>query len=288
MPLTAWQEWQRRFCAAEKALEEAKQAILTDYEAIQDEMAKTFWLMARDASLRYWALGQEVPGDWIQNVVRRYLATMPTEEEVAAVRLIWRPGLVVRDSQIEEELLEASRLEAEREAVLARKRLELEEVYSRQRQLALAEEMAQREACEQMEARRRMREEAMARYRQQLKEMAFPFQEAWDQLRARIHEDAVAIAESIERNGYLRGKTAQRAVRMARTFRLLDSQDDVELEVLLRQLEKMATAPISKKTRRREVAPITSVLEEISRLTHASALEVRRRLEPSRFKALEV
>ena len=89
-------------------------------------------------------------------------------------------------------------------------------------------------------------------------------------------------------NGHLRGNTAQRAVRVARTFRLLDSQDDGELASLLAQLERMATAPVPKKAKKRQLAPIASVLDEISRLTHASAQEVRRRLEPSRFKALEI
>ena len=196
--------------------------------------------------------------------------------------------MLVRDSQIQEELLEITRIEAEREVVQMRMRLETEEVRSRERQLALAEEMARRDADEQMEAKRRMREEAMARYREQLNEMSFPFREAWDQLRARVYEDAVAIAESIKKNGYLRGNTAKRAIRMSRTFRLLDSQDDTELAALLEQLERMATAPIPKRARRRAPGPITSVLEEISRLTHASAQEVQRRLEPSRFKALEV
>lgn len=288
VPFLAWQEWQRRFGAAEKALQKAKNAILADYDAIRDEMAEAFNRMAQDAAQRYRALGQEVPDEWVNSVACRYLKAMPTQEEVAGVRLIWRPGMLVRDSQIQEELLEITRLEAEREVVQTRMRLETEEVRSRQRQLALAEEMARRDADEQMEVKRRMREETMARYREQLRDMAFPFQEAWDQLRARVYEDAAAIAESIKKNGYLRGKTAQRAVRMARTFRLLDSQDDAELARLLDQLEKMATAPIPKRSRKRALAPINSVLDEISRLTHASALEVRRRLEPTRFKALEI
>ncbi|MCL5265552.1 MAG: hypothetical protein M1343_10270 [Chloroflexi bacterium] len=288
VPFLAWKEWRRRFTAADAELQKAKDAILADYDAIRDEMAQAFERMARDAALRYRAVGQEVPDEWIESVVKRYLGAMPSREDVEAVRLIWRPGMLVRDSQIQEEMLEVSRIEAKREAIQARKRLELEEIDSRQRQLTLAEEMVRRNASEELEAKRRMRDEAMRRYREQLKEMAFPFQEAWDQLRARVYEDAIAIAESIKKNGYLRGKTAQRAVRVARTFRLLDSQDDAELAGLLGQLEKMATAPIPKRSRKRELAPINSILDEISRLTHASALEMRRRLEPSRFKALEL
>ncbi len=61
IPFTAWQEWQRRFGAAQKALHKAKEAILVDYEVIQDEMAEAFNRMARDAALRYQAMGQEVP-----------------------------------------------------------------------------------------------------------------------------------------------------------------------------------------------------------------------------------
>ena len=288
VPFLAWKEWRRRFAAAEKALQEAKDAVLTDYDAIKDEMAEAFSRMAGDAALRYRALGQDVPDQWIQSVVGRYLAAIPTKEDVVGVHLVWRPGLLVRDSQIQEELLEASRIEAQREAIQARKRLEMEEIRSRQLQLNFAEELVRRNAQDELDSKRRMREEAMARYREQLKEMTFPFQEAWDQLRSRIYDDAVAIAESIDKNGYLRGKTAQRAVRMARTFRLLNSQDDAELAGMLHQLERMATAPIPKKARKRELAPISSVLEEISRLTHSSALEVRHRLEPSRFKALEI
>ena len=288
VPFLAWKEWRRRFAAAEADLQKAKDAILADYDAIRDEMAQAFERMACDAAIRYRAVGQEIPDEWVESVVKRYLGAMPSREDVEAVRLVWRPGMLVRDSQIQDELLEVSRIEAEREAIQARKHLELEEIRSKQLQLSFVEETARRNAQEELEAKRRMREEAMRRYREQLKEMAFPFQEAWDQLRARVYDDAITIAESIKKNGYLRGKTAQRAVRMARTFRLLDSQDDAELAGLLDQLEKMATAPIPKRSRRRELAPINSVLDEISRLTHDSALEMRRRLEPSRFKALEI
>ncbi len=58
---------------------------------------------------------------------------------------------------------------------------------------------------------------------------------------------------------------------------------------LPRQLETLATSPIPKNgKRRRGVEPIEGVLGEIARLTHASAEEVKRRVEPSRFRALEI
>ncbi|MDP2947994.1 MAG: hypothetical protein Q8P22_00445 [Chloroflexota bacterium] len=76
---------------------------------------------------------------------------------------------------------------------------------------------------------------------------------------------------------------------LARTFRLLNCQNDGELEELLAKLEALATSPIPKNgRRRREVEPIEGLLEKIARLTHASAEEVKRRSEPSRFRALEV
>lgn len=271
VPWTAWPLWTKKFADAEEAFRRARETLLADHDLVVEEMKDVFQQVAADAARRYAAFGVSLRETWAEDLTRRQVSAIPSRGEVAALRLTWRPGMLVRDSDVEAELLETARSQAERERLM----VEHEELrYEAAREASLKEQM---------------RQEALARYREQLQAMAFPYQEAWDQLRARVYEDARAISESLRNNGYLRGKTAQRAAGLARTFRLLNSQKDKELEGLLGQLETLARSPIPKNgKRRREIAPIEGVLGEIARLTHASAEEVRRRAEPSRFRALEV
>ncbi len=267
VPYTSWPLWTKKFAEAEEAFLRAKERLLADHNLVVEEMKDVFQQVAADAARRYAAMGVSLKEGWAEGLARRQVAAVPSPGEVAALRLTWRPGMLVRDSEVETELLETVRSQTERERLM----VEHEKLHY---EASLKEQM---------------RRETLARYREQLREMTFPYQEAWDQLRARVYEDARAIGESLRKNGYLRGKTAQRAAGLARTFRLLNCQKDGELAVLLGQLEALATSPIPKNgKRRREVEPIEGVLGEIARLTHASAEEVKRRAEPSRFRALEV
>ncbi len=271
VPYTAWPLWRKKFADAEEAFIRAREALQTDHDLVVQEMMEVFQQVATDAARRYAAFGVILKENWADDLTRRQVDAIPARGEVAALRLTWRPGMLVRDSDVETELLETARSQVERE------------------RLAIEQQEMRREASREASLKEQMRREALACYREQLREMAFPYQEAWDQLRARVYEDARAIGDSLQKNGHLRGKTAQRAAGLARTFRLLNCQKDGELEELLRQLETLATSPIPKNgKRRRAVEPIEGVLSEIARLTHASAEEVKRRAEPSRFRALEV
>lgn len=269
VPYTAWPQWTRSFAQAEDAFQRAKEALLADYDPVVEEMKEIFQRVAVDAARRYAVLGVRLREGWAEALARRQAAAIPPRQEVSALRLTWRPAMLVRESEVEAELLEVARSRADRERLAQEQE---ERRYQSARETALKEQM---------------RREALARYREQLREMALPYQEAFQELRARVYEDALAIAESVKKNGYLRGKTAQRARHMAQTFRLLSFQTDQELEKLVQELESLATAPVSRK-RKRPLGPIESVLGEIADLTRAAAREMERRSRPSRLAALEV
>lgn len=269
VPYTAWPQWTRRFQEAEASFLRGRDALRANYDLVVEEMKEIFQRVAVDAARRYAALGAKLREGWAEDLARRQAAAIPSREEVAALRLTWRPGMLVRESEVEAELLEVARSRAERE------------------RLAQEQEERRYQAATETALKEQMRREALARYREELREMALPYQETFHELRARVYEDAMAIAESIGKNGYLRGKTAQRARHMAQTFRLLSFQTDQELERLVQELEALASAPVSRR-RKRPLGPIESVLGEIADLTRAAAREVERRSRPSRLAALEV
>jgi hypothetical protein len=64
----------------------------------------------------------------------------------------------------------------------------------------------------------------------------------------------------------------------------MDWQGDAQLEVLVRELEQLASMPTSKK-RKRDPGPLDQVLGDIIALTYADA---RALAEPSRMAALEL
>jgi hypothetical protein len=138
-----------------------------------------------------------------------------------------------------------------------------------------------------------MHEAELAHARQQLEKMASPFQEVFEQLRAQIHQDVIEIAHSIQKNGYLRGKVAERARNLIETFRLLNAHGDDELEAALGDLRARLVkleAPRSKEKEQHsyDTQAVVQQLEAIKSITHQAAVEVARRAAtPTRARALE-
>jgi hypothetical protein len=110
-----------------------------------------------------------------------------------------------------------------------------------------------------------------------------PLEEGARQLHAAVYEAAVAIRTSLQKHGRLYGASARKARELARWFRLMQWQSDAELEVLLAELEGLATRPAGK--RKRDPGPLDQVLGDIVALCYADA---RALAEPSRMGALEL
>ena len=302
-PAYRWLTW-RAFCEFEKAfnaaqanLEAAKREVLNDYDVIRQEVLDTFAALGKDSANRLLATGIVVPAEFHERIEAGVFDALPAEEEL-------RDGLTLR-FQVGVILLGSEMLREQRRAARERHLLESEQA---ERELASIEERAAVDAAQQglwaerervrlslaaeaedrrreAETKERIRQLKLEAARQKLEETLSPLQEGAMQLRASIHESAVAIHDALAKNEFLPGATARKAKGMAHWFRLMNFQSDAELENLVTRLEQLAATGAGKKKRAAAGDQVKRVLDEIIELTYRDAKSLA---APSRLGALEL
>ena len=123
--------------------------------------------------------------------------------------------------------------------------------------------------------------------RGQLNEIASPFAEVFKSLRSQIAKDAAEILESIQKNGFVRGKVAERGRGLINLFELLAVQDDKELRESLANL-RSAIGPVGNKRTKenvRDVSEVKGILEQIMQLEQNAVVDLL--AGPSRFSLIE-
>ena len=298
VPWRAFETFEREFRAAQGALEAARAGVLERYDAVRGEVVETFLRLAADSARRLAATGQAPPDGFEDAVVRGVLAAFPSE---AALRerlaLGYRVGVVLLGSEMLAEQRRAREERVRLEAAAAAERLEGRQRAARERLVqeelwAAEERLRRRREAEEEERRReaavkeRLRRLRLEAARERLQETMSPLEEGARQLRAAVHESAVALRASLEKHGRLCGASAKKARDLARWFGLMRWGSDPELEALLAELEGLAARPVGRK--RREPGPpgaLGGVLEDIIARCYADARELA---EPHRMGALEL
>jgi hypothetical protein len=296
LPWRAWPEFERAFAAASSRLTEA----LADYEAnfgsIRETVLATFRQLAADSMRRLEATGQPVSNEFADAIVRGVLTALPTPETLRdRLSLRYRVGVMQLGSELwaeqrraAEERRRIEALEEDRRSEQRRRsaedRLVQEQLWSEQqrlRQQRVAEEQdRQREAT----IKEQLRQLKLQAARDRLQEALSPLEEGAQQLHAVVFEAACALRTSLQKNQALRGSSARKARQLCRWFGLMNWTGDQQLEVLVRELEQLATAPVPR-ARKRDPKPIDQVLGDIIALTNAGAREI---LEPNRMAGLEL
>ena len=124
--------------------------------------------------------------------------------------------------------------------------------------------------------------------REQLKQITSPFAEVFISLRNQIGQDAEEMVKSIQRNGFVRGKVAERGRGLIELYEMMSVQDDAELRARLVQLKNAIGAvgeARGKDAPERSTAEVVSALESIKELAHAAARDLA--AGPSRFTFAE-
>ena len=296
VPWRAWPEFEREFNAAERQLQAALDAYETDYATIRETVLSTFRELAADSARRLSATGQAVPDDFEDAVVREVMAALPTPELLRQrLSLRYRVGVIQLGSEFLAEQRKASEERRRLEAVDAERRSEERRRQAEERvvqeQLWVLQERHRRELKAEEEERRReaaikehLRQLKLDAARERLQEALSPLQEGAQQLHAAVFEAASAMRASLQKHQALRGSSAKKARELARWYRAMNWVQDQELEVLVHELEQLASAPTDKK-RKRNPGPLNQVLGDIIALTYADARELS---EPSRMAALEL
>ena len=236
--------------------------------------------------------GREGPDSFVEYVQERAIQRLPTKEELeAALYVDYHTALVLDSADLQAESLRRERLMTDQELERA-KQAEAQAAQDAAQERKWAE---REQARLDVEAHRKklqaMHEAELEHARQQLESIVSPFQEAFEQLRAQMYTDVQEIAASIQENGYLHGRVADRARNLFDTFSLLNTTGDDELEVSLLELRaslKKHPAPEGGKEESYDLEAVRGQLRVIEMITHEAAEEVAiRAAAPTRARALE-
>jgi hypothetical protein len=296
VPWRAWPEFERAFNATQTQLRAALDAYATDYDAIRATVLETFRQLAADSARRLEATGNPVPTDFEDAVVHEVLATLPSPTLLwERLSLRYRIGVMQLGSEMLAEQRKAAEERRQLEAIEAEQNLEQRRQQTKERivqeELWVVQERHRRELHSEEEEQRReaavkerLRQLKLEAARERLQEALSPLEEGAKQLHTAVFEAATAIRTSLQKHQALHGSSAKKARDLSRWFRIMDWQGDAQLEVLVRELEQLASMPTSKK-RKRDPGPLDQVLGDIIALTYADA---RALAEPSRMAALEL
>jgi len=296
IPFTAYAAWARRWAALLERFNQEKRRILDDYDLYVEMLANDFreiayaaWKAISSQGVNYAVVDGRQYGDchdFAAAVVAHVLAKMPSRERIEReLQADYQVSVLYGQAEIaaDEAAAEAVRAQAEadRQAIYLQNAILQEQLdqASRLNRIALTERELQIEAMRQAEA-----EHA----RRRLAEMASPFEEVFAGLRQEMAEAAVEMLDSIRKNGFVRGKVAERARGLLEMFDLMAVQDDHELRARLVQLrfaigevggERPAGSP------ERSTEEVTAALEEVRGLVHQAKKDLL--AGPSRFSFVE-
>lgn len=295
IPWRAFGEFEAAFNTAVLNLDEAKGAVLADYDKIREEVLDTFTRLAGDSAQRLLATGVAVPPDFRDRVTASVLDALPGERELRE-RLVLRyqVGVILLGSEMLREqrlaLEERGRIErAEADRTLALREAQARERVVQQDLWTARESARQRAAFEREELAReaavkeRLRNLKLEAAREKLQETLSPLQEGARALRAQVYESAQAIHAALVKHGHLPGATMKRARNMAKWFRVMNFSSDEALSNLIAELERLAVG--GKKKRTAGDGNFGAVLDDIIELCYADAEGLT---APNRLSALEL
>jgi len=302
LPFTAYETWSEKWAELTGELVIVKGEIISMRDEYVDLLADQMMKVAEAAWRSITAQGYELaivdhkPYDhaqFVAMVVSSAVAQMPSVEKIEKeLKADYITGLVYGAEDVAQDRLNA-------EKIIADIQIERERQKSAMHQLHLQEKMVQEEydfqhaRIEMEKTEKELKIEAMMQAeaehaRQQLREIASPFQEVFSELRNRFAQDAEEMLAAIKKNGFVRGKTAERASGLVEMFDLLAVQDDFELRERLKALRE-AIGPMgagrSTSTHERNTDEVISILEEIKTLSHMAVKDLMN--GPSRFSNLE-
>lgn len=291
IPVTAYPEFRRRWQELSERFDEVKADILAHYDDYVDQLASDFTAVASASWRSIQAASHERGRQAVVNidghvfhdeyaftdhVVAAVVARMPTRQAIADNLVAdYSTGLVYGDQDVADDELAAAMLRAkadqEHEAVRHQIELDRQVKYERRVQVQAMIDIESEHA------------------RQRFEQMVSPFEEVLHYLRDRIAADAEEMLASIQKNGYVRGKIAEKGRGLLDLYDLMAAHNDYELREKLVRL-KSAIGPVGDE--RTEDAPardpgeIAGILNQVIDLSHAAAQDLL--TGPSRFSMLDI
>jgi hypothetical protein len=299
LPYTAYEAWRTKWAELLNDFSAVKAEIIENYDEYKKDLADSFTEVAEASWKSITAQGYDYVIDYgrvydhdsfISHLVEVALSKVPTVETIESkLKADYITALVYGPSDIaqEEEAAQAASLRMREERVQSQ---------ARENEAYLQSEILRDQLNHQQEMNRleedekRIRVDAMYQAeaehaRGQLNDIVSPFQEVFTALRLQFAESAEEMLSSIKKNGFIRGKIAEKGAGLIEVFDLLAVHDDRELRKKLVEL-KTSIGPIGEKSNERDPEEIKGILEEIKGLATTAADDLAK--SPSRFSLIEM
>lgn len=286
---TAYEEWKNDHERLIAQREEIKQDALENYEQHRQMAILEYTQVAHTA----WAsiTGQEYNSaiingksyayeeDFVDAVIEAMLLKFPTQERIEqdivayhTTSLIYGEADVVSDQISAQALRErAALITAEAEA--ERRKIQ-SAVYNAEQEQQHKEQLRRLERREKELKLEAMRQAEIENAREYLDKVGNPYVEIIKQMRTRFAKDAESILESIQKNGYVRGKVAQKGRGLIGLYELIAAHDDSELREKLEKLKTEIGIVGDDEVHYRNIYRINDTLNEIADLAIASSEEL--------------
>lgn len=294
LPYTAYQKWQNQWCELWKEFYNIKKRIIKNYDTYADwlalgyaEVAEASWNSIIANGYEYVIIdGKPLDHDsFVDFVVASVTAKLPTPEQIETnLHADYITALVYGDQDAALDQVRAEEIRAQ--AAVKREQLSLKQSAKaeKERHASMMHQLAETERRAKIDTML----EAEARHaREQLRTLASPFEEVFSSLRKQISEDAAEMLTSVRKNGFVRGKVAEKGRGLIEMFNLLAVHNDHELRGRLEAL-KAAIGPVGDRTDapERSTDDVKNILEQIMELEHSAAQDL---LEgPTRFSMVEI
>lgn len=296
LPYTAYQEFRSKWDKLVGEFAEVKADMVANHEKYVDVTADEYTKIAEDSWKSLTSGGKYknliiqrgdkkqtlTKDEFISAFVSSTVAQIPSVEKIEnRLTATYVTALVYGEADLAEDQLEAeeirrrSKVKAEADDLTVRIKQEKLQQLTRKGQLDRQERELKIEA---------MREAELENARQQLTNMVSPFMEVFNAMRERFAEDAKAIRDSIQKNGYVRGKVAEKGRGLIELFNLMAIHDDEQLRGALIDLKK-SLGPISE-SQPRDAEQIKDILTDI--INMASDATSALTAEPTSFSYLEI
>jgi len=268
-----WPKWVQRWAELAAEFYSVKEDILESYTAYVDLLITEFadgagqtWdsAIAQGYDAIIW--GQKAyleREEFVDAVVEIALSRMPTEKDVETnLQADYIVGVVYGAQDYAEDQAKAQEIKTKATQAAEAEYLENAAMQEELRHNMKMHQLAEDERQAQINA---MMQAELEHAKQQIQELGSPLAEVVAALRNQVAADAESMLQSIKRNGFVRGKIAQKGAGLLEFYDLMATHNDRDLRNKLEML-KFQIGPIGKGTPERDVNAISATLDEIANL----------------------
>jgi hypothetical protein len=295
IPFTAYEAWRERWQDLTDRFYAVKADILANYDYYVDRLKDDFAAVA----VKSWNSIQAQGYDWvilngkpygredfIQAVIDDAMSKLPSRKFIEEnLQADYVTALVYGLEDMESDKARAALIKSQADAERIKNDLD---VQAKSEQVCHAMKVNQLIEMEKEAKIEAMWKAEIEHAREQLGEIVSPFEEVFRNLRNRFADDAADMLASIQKNGFVRGKVAEKGRGLVELFDMWAVHNDAELRAKLIEL-KRAIGPNCKErtddTAERSTEEVKTILQSIAELAHQSAVDLQK--GPSRFSFIE-